>query len=207
MVRRAVSLAASLLMAAALSVGLAWGAALWSPLGPERTSESDFVRAGYWPRTVHMSVASGFGIEYRAETHADLKKRREGIWEGPVMVSAPMYSCRAGWPFACLSADGRTEGWTVPIRWRLPDPVWTGYNASAPALGQLPHTRSIPRRVEWAGMVANVSIFGLAPWLAWHLWTAARWRLRIVRGRCGRCGYEVGGLSTCPECGTSLVRR
>jgi len=42
--------------------------------------------------------------------------------------------------------------------------------------------------------------------VAWGVrWLPARRRgMRRARGMCWRCGYEVGGLGVCPECGASV---
>lgn len=125
-----------------------------------------------------------------------------------------------GWPLP--SMYGR-------IRYRLgeiPDPVagfpWEGpryeWGVRIPYIG---HNHAfggspipafddpiLPLRPILAGTLLNTGFFALlfyAVWIVvrrlWHLLTGARARERFARGECIRCGYTLGDLVTCPECG------
>jgi hypothetical protein len=53
------------------------------------------------------------------------------------------------------------------------------------------------------GFVVNTAVYSAMCLLLVAIAGAGRTRLRVRRGECGACRYPVGGLRTCPECGTS----
>lgn len=121
---------------------------------------------------------------------------------------------RVGWPFSALEC--RPE--------RLPPAGAIGLPA-APALTSrdiwqegltppfqtAPLTASVPRRLPlrpvWHGLLANVVLFSLLISAAFA--TAGRGvrARRRHRNLCERCGYDVHGLATCPECGRATGGR
>ncbi len=191
------SLILFLLIGVVVSVGLAWGAALWAPLGPEIETETDLVRTGHWPRTIYLSSKCGFATKFEMETQMDLRERREGAWGGPISIGIPMFSSQSGWPWPCMSTSSLLPGLIVLERWRAPDIVWKG--TWSPIVR--PQPRAVPTTIQWRGLAANVAVIGVSPWLVWRGCIAgSRWR-RLARGHCGECGYEVRELPRCPECG------
>jgi hypothetical protein len=60
----------------------------------------------------------------------------------------------------------------------------------------------------WKGVIFNSTVFGLLCAVAWsstkRLLRSALRRIRIRRGACGACGYQLAGLNSrsCPECGS-----
>lgn len=59
----------------------------------------------------------------------------------------------------------------------------------------------IPNRPIAVGLLADV-VFWAVAWLAVSRMTRAAQRMvRINRGGCTQCGYDVGSLKVCPECG------
>ncbi|MFG0284143.1 MAG: hypothetical protein ACF8R7_06940 [Phycisphaerales bacterium JB039] len=104
-----------------------------------------------------------------------------------------------GWPFKALSCS---------VRWQR---QISNANIIYTVRGgvQLPrdadfNPRALPLTPIWAGLLADVAIFG-GLWLlgAWSV-RAARRRWRMRRLRCAHCGYSVVGLppgAACPECG------
>jgi hypothetical protein len=79
-------------------------------------------------------------------------------------------------------------GWTGALdRWYWPDVV---------------------PRIRWGSAAWMVSVPFWLPALAagggaW--WFRRRWRRVRVAGVCVRCGYEVGEMRVCPECGAEVV--
>lgn len=60
---------------------------------------------------------------------------------------------------------------------------------------------AVPVRPLWLGFIGNMLVYGSA---AFVLLTLPGWWRRYVRrweGKCVACGYELGGLGRCPECG------
>ncbi|MFG0242672.1 MAG: hypothetical protein ACF8R9_07815 [Phycisphaerales bacterium JB054] len=67
-------------------------------------------------------------------------------------------------------------------------------------------------RILWLGVAHDAfalltftallySFTGWPAWFAAHPWS--RRNRRLLRGLCPECGYDIRGLSTCPECGTA----
>lgn len=76
-----------------------------------------------------------------------------------------------------------------------------------------PH-RIYPTAVAWRGMIVDwlvalaCAIVVMAGW-RWgaHYLKLLRGRWRQSRGRCAACGYHIGAIPICPECGTKVVTR
>lgn len=60
----------------------------------------------------------------------------------------------------------------------------------------------LPLRPLWTGLFINVSLYATLFALAMWGWRGLRLRLRRRRRQCLACGYAIGTLGTCPECGT-----
>lgn len=134
----------------------------------------------------------------------------------------------AGWPMRCLrvwwvAGDDRLDtpgerirGGVLASHWSYP---WgsTSFDASM-MHWNTEDEHAIPLTPMWVGLAINtvawaaiwfvlVQLAMLPVWL-WRRW---RWKRRERRGRCLRCGYELGGTGdptrTCPECGTRFGQR
>lgn len=89
---------------------------------------------------------------------------------------------------------------------------WSGYNDIRRLYAQGKQTES--SRI-WTGYLRNTLTLSLLLLLIFlplrgrtDLWLRAWWdRLtkRYPPGHCAKCGYEVRGLETCPECGASAT--
>jgi len=91
--------------------------------------------------------------------------------------------------------------WAIPIH-----DLHTTRNGAPIPVVDIPF---IPLRPILLGIVANSAFYGLffaSIWLVfrriWRLLTGAKKRERFKRGECFRCGYPLGDLGRCPECGT-----
>jgi hypothetical protein len=75
--------------------------------------------------------------------------------------------------------------------------ISTAQDAVAPKL--------IPLTPVWVGLVPNAFIYGGALWLARRSIRATRQQLRVYRGQCRHCGFQVapGTVRRCPECGAT----
>lgn len=69
----------------------------------------------------------------------------------------------------------------------------------APRPIQLP--REMPTRVYWPGLVFNTLFFGVLFLVMFILPGRAKIARRRRLGLCLACGYDLAGLSKCPECG------
>lgn len=63
----------------------------------------------------------------------------------------------------------------------------------------------IPATIRPAGMAADTALYATLCHIIWMM--VSRWRLRRrrLRGMCLRCGYCVGELLMCPECGVAVA--
>ncbi|MCA9310143.1 MAG: hypothetical protein KDA21_03000 [Phycisphaerales bacterium] len=104
---------------------------------------------------------------------------------------------RSGLPFASMrryaAATDREFGPVEPLPgarggYVLPDVAW------------LPD-RGLPLIPLWSGFALDALIFGALLWGGWGLLSGTRRARRRRRGRCAWCGYDLGDLATCPECG------
>lgn len=118
--------------------------------------------------------------------------------------SRPMvYELAAGFPFKGFS--GKRDGMgssVVPLTsWAIQLPFAREYfNFRGAAI--------LPLKPHWPGMMLNTLSYGLLWWLLIPFvrksMVALHVRRCVAQGRCvtRKCGYSLGGLTTCPECGT-----
>ncbi|MEQ8913070.1 MAG: ankyrin repeat domain-containing protein [Pseudomonadales bacterium] len=129
----------------------------------------------------------------------------------------------AGWPVRCLrvrwvAGDDRLDtpgerirGGVLASYWVYP---WGSTSFDASMLHwDTEDEHAIPLTPMWAGLAVN-AVFWALVWLAIlqmlmlpvHLWLRWRTGRRAGRGRCLRCGYDLGAVDdptvTCPECNT-----
>lgn len=189
----------------ALTVALAWTAALTSNLNSstfERAPDAGelaglrvYVPGDWTPRT--WLVRRGQGLRH------DLIA--ESIWMGSTLGASPstapnrvMQVVSAGWPLPALQ-------WTT-----YPTPKSDGLLINIWSRG-LPVTRQrtlitgdlrrLPVRPAWLGFGADAAMFtaGIVWGKAWL--ERKRAHRRRARGDCEGCGYHITGLTRCPECG------
>ncbi len=107
-----------------------------------------------------------------------------------------LQTVEAGWPFASRYAEGEMVVSGPIVR---NDGSWA-----------VPRLRLIPLRPVWSGLVANLAIFFLPPFLTLMFLRAVRNSIRRskarrneARGACRQCSYDLRGdlARGCPECG------
>jgi hypothetical protein len=182
----------------AATIATSWACALWSPL------------ASY---TFHDPAPPG---PYRARFPRDWTVRTWLERRGPGFRHDTISECE--WMGSRLGASTST----FPNRTRivasvgLPFPAmqWTAYDSRDPrglwhsgfALPPMRLARSwpesnLPLRPLWIPFALNTLLFAGAIHGTLALIAELRRRHRRRRGRCPSCGYALGGLATCPECG------
>ncbi len=123
-----------------------------------------------------------------------------------------LYAFEAGWPTQSLSAEWRfvdsgTLGMTRTLHggWETP---FTDLPSSKITFVSLGLPFALPLRPLWPGFAINALFYAAILWLAFAAPFALRRRLRIKRGLCPRCAYDLHGSapgsSNCPECGEPL---
>lgn len=151
-----------------------------------------------WPREWgrRLRISTQFGIEIES-----FSKTRYSEYGDSVSMAV----LRCGWPMRSLkrgsfggSTDVESAEDSEVSRWfregvELP--------ARAKRLITYPVSWWLPVRPIWGGFVVNTGVFGGGVGAVWGLCAAARRGRRRLAGRCVTCGYELAGLSRCPECG------
>lgn len=190
------------------------------------------------PRDAYLrSVTLSREARDRAWTEIGLPAFSRGQREPPeqaapiaLLVQAlPSFEEReAGWPARCLrvwwvAGDDRLDtpgerirGGALASYWVYP---WGSGSFDASTMSwDTEDEHAIPLTPMWAGLAIN-TVFWALVWLAIaqlamlpvRLWLRRRWNGRERRGRCLRCGYELGvagdPAATCPECGTRFGQR
>lgn len=195
---------AALLCSLATSVSLSWLAATVSTI-PRSTFETPpkagdlaggrvRVPNGWTPRT--WLVGRGIGIRY------DLIS--ESVWAGSTLGSSPTTApnrtlriVSTGWPFPALqwteypTSTGNVLAvtWNDGIAWSRTRTLGAGISSR------------LPIRPVWLGLMANAALY-CAVFLLLFWWRGRRRQAgRRARNECEACGYALGGLPRCPECG------
>ncbi len=150
-------------------------------------------------------LAAFAGDAERARLEHDARVPRWGIVpETPPKPFARIHAIEdaRGWPrlaMRCIidydsARDGSINRWRISDGFLLPwsDPP---FNTAA--------ARIVPIHPIWPGFAFNTAVYGLAWMLAMQVIGVAVRALRIQRGRCPRCGYDLKWehKSGCPECG------
>ncbi len=174
---------------------------MWSPTTHEaRVADSfyrDLMGFGY---TLRRAVVQRQYREIVGET-----ENGQLIVEGnysPLRTTLVPDTVRAGWPMrSCLGNADRlneTRRWAtrviypsliVPERWRL--------------LSARPR---LPRQPIWPGFAINTIFYAAILWLPFAPLLLRRY-VRVRRGQCIECGYDLrgGDHGVCPECEASTI--
>jgi hypothetical protein len=82
--------------------------------------------------------------------------------------------------------------------------VIAGVDLSKNSLG--PDAHMLPLRPLWHGFVINTIFYTAIVWLLFTAPIAIRRRIRIKRGQCASCGYDLQSNTSnlCPECGAAV---
>lgn len=101
-----------------------------------------------------------------------------------------MAASQMGWPFPVIQHVQRWWPWDHPT-WRMS-----------------PNVQDAGLSFVWSGVVLNPLIVAVPPWLivvaalaGWRYLTRLR---RLAARQCVACGYPVGVLDRCTECGATL---
>ncbi len=132
---------------------------------------------------------------------------REAAWPTPIKsgMAAPSSGDASGWdrldtalvgyPFRAFASEAwypaGSHGSGRPVfRWNIRlEPIGGG-------------EALVPMRPLVLGLLADVAAWSALAWLALALPRSAIRLLRRRRGACIRCGHDLRGAATCPECGS-----
>ena len=100
---------------------------------------------------------------------------------------------RAGWPYLCLHSEQR-------FGTHVPDEGLHGAMVVPFALRNENHV--VPLRPMQPGFAMNATLYAAVWWLVLGAPRELRRLVRLLRGRCIKCGYTLVNDERCPECGT-----
>lgn len=217
MVRRVRLIAACVMAGGVVNVLVAWGCAL---LG-DFSGGAVYVRyADEPPLDAPIRAPEGWDIATWRELHGaglrwDMLSERE--WIGSTLIlslnGGPQRTVahyRTGFPFLALAWFG--EGSDVPEQdtTGVARAWWMGIDVGLAArAGGVPRSGIEPRlpiRPAWPGFALNTLVYGGGAFGVITSAGAIRRRRRRRYVVCVQCGYDVGGLAVCPECGSATGR-
>jgi hypothetical protein len=188
---------------AVVNVAVAWiGAAAgsWWQTGPQGDMETE---ARWWARWSPPGFPSS---PYSALTMHEFAAENTvfSAIETPAGKLVGARRTRAGWPL--LGLEGCLWYRDPPFGPVVMQDLLCFPNRFV--LGQDPAPTVLPTRPLWPGFLINTLFYAIILWLLIPGPFALRRVIRIKRGRCPKCGYdlrgappEVGAGGGCPECG------
>jgi len=222
LIAAAVSLVLGLTVSVAVAVGFALlgtvsqqppavavlkGGLIQPASGDENVAWSEILRDWGAPVTdcsIRLSGVRGMGV---AETWSQfsLWKRQGGAWKVDQLGGAWHY--RTGWPLKVLhrrtaTAVGHPVSMVAP-----PMPAWAAPKWLTRATyirGTLNPSPPVPLGLLPLGLAINTAFFGALAFGAYVVLGPGRRLMRIRRGLCPSCCYDLAGLAAgavCPECG------
>ena len=197
-----------ILLGALANVAVAWACATWSTVTVAHADgmgvEDADVPFGWaedaspLPRGfMHLSVEHYLG-----------RQVRNYYWISDGIVSRStsfpvVCEVRAGWPIPCLS------GGVADLEFRLDyRPMYAIVFDPEPVALMYYDPTLLPVRPIFLGFFINTLFFAVVLWLPLRGPLVLRRHIRLKRGRCPKCGYDlrgqppdVGAGGGCPECG------
>ena len=220
MTRRRLELLGYLIAGVVVSLVVAWGCALWSPLLNSRPLEANEAatlladRLGGGEFTATPGGIKNWGPGWAFVFAVDAKppappprvvrsspqppKPRDASFSrvpgdpGDRLIQI----VAAGWPLACLDGDQRTIDGAMSRRSLVPPPPLIESFGVKPL-------RLMPLRPLWLGLAADTAFYAALLLLVIPGPRFARQWVRRRRGRCESCGYDLRGdySDGCSECG------
>jgi hypothetical protein len=210
-----------LILGAVVNVAVAWGCALWSG---SLVAKIRNARAGSdaewrwydanrpWPelgrsrQILQESSPEWTGLGWQQEHYWEtLTTPRHLHW--PNRTSS-VFRTRAGWPMYCF--EGARWNRFVPMTETHTETRHIHASMLPALLGLVDpdSDRVLPYRPLPSGFAINTAFYAIILWLLIPGPFLLRRHIRIKRGRCPKCGYdlrgappEVGPGGGCPECG------
>ena len=163
-----------------------------------------------WPHANAGSTSTAFACEYVQVSYADALKPQYSLR----VAQKTQHRHRLGWPLRALESRQATEllqagaPFTMTPR-PVPRHVWVdSLEAGVNMAGNGPQGYiNLPIMPRWPHFALSVGLYALLPWGLFKIPSYLRRAWRRHGARCERCGYELGGLASCPECGAVRASR
>ncbi len=184
--------------------------ALARPIDPGSAHLPPFMST--WPppfEAMRYDAFAATSIEMRT-IHGEPEEMTLPYNKGPLRAS--IVHATYGWPMRCLGhywvglqGESKAEKQAefarqrAEVGWRLA-PLFPSWLPFADRSGY----RLIPTFVEPLGLVIDTAFWAAVVGAGATVVPFVRREHRRRRGHCGRCGYDVRGLGTCPECGSAV---
>lgn len=212
---RLAGIAACLLAGAAITVGVSWWIAARGKLHQftgqyvdRQATQADLPGPlrGRWPDISQVVLMPGVQPGYRMVGIESVARGAPGDNEGHRVCT--LWSSQFGWPmhameYLQLNHFGGNESLSRAIA-LFDEKFPTGGVLQMPeGLRGLVTSGSIllPGRIIAPGFIVNTLLYGGLLWSIVQVPGVLRRRMWRKAGRCAGCGYEVGTLARCPECG------
>lgn len=188
-----------LLLGVMTTVGVAWGLGHPSRIAHALSSAFDPARERAPADPLPMLSASTAGVSW-------LVSAVYGSADGSRLESRLV----VGWPMKALLSKRRLAEWGVtenPIDTPGEFISWE-QGVVAPRSWQFLHD-CLPVFPLWSGLLLDTIFYAAAWWVVifapMSLYRAGRRQVRVSRGMCGSCGYDLRGSTggVCPECGNA----
>lgn len=126
---------------------------------------------------------------FRGDDAAIPVNKKPPAWARTRQTHDTMTTVAFGWPMRSLSFAANFADDGPPYRSRA---IW--YHTPA-------REWALPTTAIWRGLIVNAVLYAGVIWLLFFGVSCWRRHRRTRRGRCAACGYDVGPLERCPECG------
>ncbi len=186
-----------LLLGAILNVAVAWSLAIWMPF----EIPSGEIDAS---RDVRAFLVSRLGVDANLQWYSHQRLDITGLgWDGSEVYGVSLDELffglqllRSGWPMQALRGEWQTTPEDERHKYPLSVP---GRPSGIGAVSML------PLRPIWPGFAINTAFYAAILWLLTLGSFAMRRVIRLKRGRCVKCAYDLRHADhlVCPECGAT----
>jgi hypothetical protein len=199
-------LAVLLCVGAIMNACVAWGCAIWGPVGtPTKTYTHEGPQEVFGRMAPGTRISStttiklpGFGCDFESASGMT------GV-AGSDMFTGILstFSCRAGWPLRSMIGIERSGGRRHEFSTLVQPPVTLNALPSVSGSGGT-IARGVPIAPIWLGFSVNSTMYAALVMAAFPVDRAIRRRSRRRAGLCVCCRYPIRDLPACPECGVHL---